>query len=99
MSINGGVLNFMLQKQDNVNVFGALRCARSHASRTSMGEVLALLDAPLEAVPRAGGGRGAVGDVDAAKTARLASRAFQRRARAVGRRRGAPRPLLLARSG
>ena len=77
MSINGGVLNFMLQKQDNVNVFGALRCARSHASRTSMGEVLALLDAPLEAVPRAGGGRGAVGDVDAAKTARLASRARQ----------------------
>merc|ERR1719247_605431 len=42
-----------------------------------MGEVLALLDAPLEAVPRAGGGRGAVGDVDAAKTARLASRARQ----------------------
>ena len=42
-----------------------------------MFEVLALLDAPLEAVPRAGGGRGAVGDVDAAKTARLASRARQ----------------------
>lgn len=36
-----------------------------------------MLDVPLEAAPRAGGGRRAVGDGDAGETARLASRARQ----------------------
>ena len=42
-----------------------------------MSELRALLDVPLEAAPRAGGGRRAVGDGDAGETARLASRARQ----------------------
>jgi len=57
-------------------VCGALRAA-TRAARVHMSELLALLDVPLEAAPRADGGRRAVGDGDAGETARLASRARQ----------------------
>ena len=51
--------------------------AATRAARVHMSELLALLDVPLEAAPRADGGRRAVGDGDAGETARLASRARQ----------------------
>ena len=51
--------------------------ATTRAARVHMSELLALLDVPLEAAPRADGGRRAVGDGDAGETARLASRARQ----------------------